>query len=665
MSDTPPNKWSIRCNHPNYISKGVYHDFSTLADGACDVAPTGSTQSRWKGGFSGRPGLLADLMPYLAPLASGMSPQQASSRRSGLISFWRFLDAYEAFLEEQSISFRRVDRLHHITALHMKNYCLPGPNGSWRATQDSRARIIRSLIREAVIDQEIDDVFMPALPEVRNRKETPPDEFGLELIAYLRKLVAHILLRWRRADQLASQGRNLLDFSRDPHPGRARPSLPFIATEADAHTTYRALIKSTGNTLPTTTDLTSAAGLKQDGNLPTWWPRYAEGQELSGLPVRWYDVVSGLYPSGEDVALMFLLFLARSSWNPSVAASICIDDWHAPYDSEHCWVFAPKSRSGGSLQWTISTLQGRTSCYSLVNALAVRAAPLRELLRERPDMANLPDVAIRSPWLGVTVAGYKRLYAADPQVSATINNRLRSVITSYNQSPEARLVLPHMTAGDFRDIAAAIMYKKSKYSLWVLHLLLGHKNVRTSRDYGFRMSSFRESFNLVRRTMDDVLEQIAVHRKFDITITRAKLAGHEVSKQDIARLMAARRARTYDGCGCADRFHPPVEIDPTNPQDGCTTCIQQHRCAASGCRNAFVFSDSLPYLCRRVAELEFLREQVGLVRFEDGSEALDLKRLLITLRQWKEPEVRLHVQYWAERLADGSHKPIRFAGQHQ
>lgn len=665
MSESPPNKWSVRCNHPNYISKGIYHDFSSLAVGASDVAPAGATQSRWLGGFSGRPGLLSDLMPYLAPLASRMAPQQASSRRTGLILFWRFLDGYETFLEKQGVVVKRVERLHHITALHIKNFSLPGPNGSWRAAKDTRSRTIRSLIREAVVNQDIDDVFMPPIPDVRIRKETPPDEVGLELIAYLRKLVAHILIRWRRADQLASRGRNLLEVARDPHPGRARPSLTFVPTEADAHATYRALITATGNTLPTTTDLCVFTGVKMDGDLPSWWPRYPEGHRLAGSRVRWYDVVSGLYPSGEDVALMFLLFLARSAWNPSVTASISIDDWHAPYDSEHCWIFAPKARSGGALQWTISTLQGRTSCYSLVSALALRAEPLRHLVIEQPDLANLPDVAARSPWLGVTVAGHKKLYSADPQVSSTINNRLRSAIAAYNRSPEAKLVVPDMTAGDFRDIAAAIMYKKSKYSLWVLHVLLGHKSLRTSRDYGFRMSSFRESFNLVRKTMDDVLEQIAVHRKFDITITRARLAGHKVSKQDIARLMAARKARTYDGCGCADRFHPPVEIDPTNPQDGCTTCIQQHRCAASGCRNAFVFSDSLPYLCRRVAELEFLREQVGLVRFEDGSESSDLRQLLATLKQWREPEVRMHVRYWADKLADGSHKPIQFAGQHK
>lgn len=665
MSDSPPNKWSVRCNHPNYISKGIYHDFTVFADGASDSAPFGGTQSRWKGGFTGRPGLLADLMPYLAPQASLQAPSQVSTRRSGLFTFWRFLDAYEAFLEEQGVSFQRVDRLHQITALHMKHYSVPGPEGRWRATQDTRARIIRSLIRDAITNQEIPDVFMQALPQTQIRKETLPDEVGLELIAHLRKLVLQIFLRWQRADHLASQGVNLLEMARESYSRKAWPVFNFVPTEADAHATYRALIEETGNPLPTATDLCIATGSQTTRQAPRWWPRYPNDHDHAGVRVPWPEVVSGLYPSGEDVALIFLLFLARSAWNPAVVASIDLEDWHAPYDEEHCWIFAPKARAKETLQWTISTLNGKTNCYFLVNVLAERAKPLRNLLISRPDLVNLPDVAARSPWVGVTATGRKRLLVLDPHDTSTINNRLRSAIASYNRMPDAKMRLPDVTGGDFRDIAAAIVYKRSKYSLWVLHILLGHKNVRTSRDYGFRTSAHKESFNLVRRTMDDVLEQIAVNRKFDIAITRARLAGHEVSEQDIARLMIARETRTYDGCGCADRFNPPPEIDPTNPQDGCTSCVQQHRCAASGCRNAFIFNDSLPHLCRRVAELEFLRERLGLVRFQEGSESRDLEALRATLEQWEQSEVQTHLGYWASKLADGSHRPVRFAGQHQ
>ena len=138
----------------------------------------------------------------------------------------------------------------------------------------------------------------------------------------------------------------------------------------------------------------------------------------------------------------------------------------------------------------------------------------------------------------------------------------------------------------------------------------------------------------------------------------------DVSEAEIEKLNQARRHKTYDGSGCADPYSPPAVIDPGNPRDGCTLCVQQHRCASSGCPNCFVFTDSLDFICRRVAELEAVRTSVGMVRFDAGSDASDLARLRLTVLQWPADAVKFAIDKWAARIASGEHMPIYFAGQH-
>lgn len=653
--------WKVPCLHPDYVSKGVFHDFSILASGA----QSGGLHvgSRWKGGFSGRPDLLADLMPALARANRTAAPNQANARRNAVVSFFRFLDAFEEHLATEKVPFEKVTRLHHITAMHMKYFTMPGPN--WDAATGSQARVVRAAIREMIEEMMLPSVFMAAIPDPRNRRETPSGAAGLRLIEFLREKVVATLARWRRADGLAASGRNLLIVQRDPHPGRGRPSLSFVPNEADAHTTYRALIEATGKVAPTTTDLAIATDYRIEGDLPMWWPKHVAEHERAGKKVQWREVVEGLYPTAEDVAVFHLLFLARSAWNAVTAASIHLDSWNSFYDEHHCWIFAPKPRSRGELQWTISKTVGNTSSFALVSVLAERGRRLRELVSKDPSLANLPDVVARSPWVGLAVSGYNPVFVVDPYATATLNNRLKSIIEECNARYADELQVPVMTTGDFRDLAAAIIYKESKYSSWMVHLLLGHKLVRTTREYGFRRASFAESFGQVRTVMNDIFSQIEESSEFDITLTRARVQGMSVSEEDILRLEVARKYRTYDGCGCADPYSPPVSIDPGNKRDGCTVCVQQHRCAASGCPNAFVFNDSLSYLCRRVAELDHLRVLIGFVRFDEGSEAGDLAALKETLTQWPKTDVDTEVRYWKSRIEDGTHKPIQFAGQHR
>lgn len=67
-------EWIFPCTHPDFLIKGVSHDFSILATGAGDEPPQAAIFHSWKGGFTGRPELLRDLWPTLcANLGGGYS----------------------------------------------------------------------------------------------------------------------------------------------------------------------------------------------------------------------------------------------------------------------------------------------------------------------------------------------------------------------------------------------------------------------------------------------------------------------------------------------------------------------------------------------------------------------------------------------------------------
>lgn len=650
--------WLIPCKHPDYISKNVHHDFSILATGASDISPSGLAQKQWLGGFSGRPQLLADLFPHLRLICVGESLRSGQVKRNALMNFWRFLDGYERYLSENGVPFKPVKRLHDLTAVHINAYTMPAPTGTWTNTDGGvHTSLLRGIIRAARVKLDLPELLLTTYQRTSARKETPDVEKGIGFIRFLKRKAHEVLARWKRCDELAAQGRDLLALYPNKIPSNVTIS------EADAHATFRSFVKRTGNPAPGKRQFKRALGYRSE--MPVLWPRHGLGHERQGKMVSYGDLVSGMFPNAGDIAVFSLLFLARSAWNYATVAAININRWSAPYDENSRWIFAPKARPAGHLQWTIASNTIPTSCYSLAHSLIERGELIRSFVRKNTGSCSLPDVAVRSPWVGIsTIGSWFRVYVLDPHGCATSNNRLKEFLKEYNAGLKKDMQLGHMSCSDFRDLAAAAIYKDSQYSSWVLMVLLGHRNIATTKRYGFQRASYAESFHLLSGVVDDVFGQIRVKRKFDIAITRAKLSGMRVSKSDIARLEAARRNRTADGSGCSNPFDPPTDIDPGNKRDGCTICVQQHRCTASGCANAFVFSDSLPGLCRRVAELEAVKRIVGAVRFESSSDAKDLHVLRTVLKQWKPAEVEKSLESWRTSIRNGTHKPQVFAGRH-
>ncbi len=646
--ETSTGPWVVQLLHKDFPNASF--DLSEFAVGASEQG-----NNMWAGGFSGRPGLLADLLPSLKVSVQGLTPKGAiNCCRTPLRAFWRYLDARESYFLSRGIAHQKVNRLHHITGVTFDSWMQGGPDGAWQAACPTYGRSLRPIIEDALHERDLDPIHTASISDPQlTPKDTVSDEEGVALIRYLRGRSIEIFRRWQRADALAAQGRDLAAIYLQ-HGRQGLKSLGLIS-EADAHATYRAVAEQVGTPAPSASDFMASLGYAQDRRL----------KKVSGWPcnVRWIDLIKGQHPTSEDVCILALLCMGRLAWNPSTLFSIDIANWHGPYDDRYEWVYAPKARAGGAFQHGVSETNQRTGAYSVLNRLIARSAPLRAWVPQNPSAHSTPSIVQRSPFVGVNMSPGAPVFVVNRDGDHAVNRRLRQCIQEHNAQPGA-LQVRDMTVSDFRDLAAAVMFRDSRYSMWVAQLLLGHASQRSTIRYGYRNASREESHRQVVMVVGDILDQARETGQMDPTLTRARVEGIEVTTDAKARLDAFRSQRTYAGVRCETPTDPPKHIDPENPRDGRTLCAQGHACVSRGCPVATVLPDSLDPICRSVAELEWRRERLGAVRWDNSSAAADLRTLRETLQQWPPAEVKTHLDRWRKLLTTGEHRPLILGGAH-
>jgi len=645
-----PIRTSVRfviCEHPDYSGEIV--DFGELFYGAPTIK---SGNALWRGGFSGRPELAAELLPAVRAIYAARTMMVLSQALASLRSFFRFLDAYEVYVSTESTRVR-ITRLHQISSALLEAFSQPGPHGKWYRAAYTYVSNVRTIIFFAT-----STFGLPELTTGYSRrprpalKDTATEREGLIIIRHLRAQVLAIIKRWQRADRLASSGRDLIKLYLERGEHGCRECSP---TEADAHATFRAYIKSSGTLIPDGPAMYVELGSGK--KIPRWWPRNSSGDKVGVL-----ELIAGLYPTSEDVATFALMCLARSAWNPSTLLNIELGNWYSTFDADNAWIFSIKDRAQGTLQYSISPRSQQSGMFNLVSVLIERSAPLRAILEA--GTGKRTEIGRRSPWIGVNGRPGQQVFVADPREVRTLNNWLKRHIEECNARLEASQKIRHITASDFRDIAAASTFQRSNYSVFMMMILLGHRRISSSRAYGFRRSSRDESHQLVLQVVDNVLEQSRLAAKWDAAITRAAIESVTFDSEDLQRLANYRANRTYSGAICKNPTDPPRSIDPNHPNDGKALCIQGHLCVARSCPQAIVFNDSIDSICKTIAELEWRKKSVGAVRFQTSSSWGDLDRLRTTTKQWPAEEVAMRIEEWTRRIAAGTHFPVIFAGQH-
>jgi hypothetical protein len=243
----------------------------------------------------------------------------------------------------------------------------------------------------------------------------------------------------------------------------------------------------------------------------------------------------------------------------------------------------------------------------------------------------------------------------------------RNLIESHNKNaPPHRPRIPvTMTPSDWRDIYAHFVFKDSRYSWVLVQWALGHKHMRSTRNY-LRSRLWRHySENKLTNLITVVIDGIEVHARVDATIIRASVEfNHVADEADLTRLKNHRiavqeRELSYTGHACSDPFHPPQEIDPGNPADGTKRCRRSDRCPSCPLAQAI---DSW-HMSKRVAELQWLRTQVSEVIWCESHYSVDLESLQAELKQWPADHVAAQIEHWEHAITSGKHKVLRFGGK--
>lgn len=667
------NSRVILCRHEDFEHLKIEVDFGELWEGAPNQKSR-STAYNWGGGFRGRPLLADQIMPTIRSITQSEKRRALTNLLSNFRKFFRFLDAYERWADSQknNIFPVRVDGLEAITVHHLQLWKTPSPGGEWQQVNWNSYIRVTQCLREATVRLGLPTMIVPAMSRPLNssQKENPGEVSGKLLVKLLAKEASAIFAHWERADQLAESGRNLIGMVRSPNSTKNTTTLYAEGGigEADLHTTYRAAVAENNNLPLNRIQFLAVLGYgtgKREHPTPSWWPIYDDGPN-AGNAVQSIDLQSGLYPTAEQLLVLFLLFLARTGWNPSTAETLDITEdasWCKEYTEKFVWLFAYKPRSQ-DWQDTVSTKKQRTGAYQIIRRLLARTENLRRAMHKNPSLCSNYKIGQRSPWL------YQRTNQHDDKairagISETETRRvLKNLIVSHNARKEnsAKQIPESLCPSDLRDIFAAATFVNSNFSLFMTQMALGHKKSATVFNYLRRRAWRAESEQKKNALFVALIDQIETHRVIDLTLLRATMDGINVTQAMIDRLETYRRYRTYSGTGCSDPKHPPVYVDPGNPRDGTTPCAQGHLCA--GCPKGRVFNDSLPLLARRQAELEWLRDTLPLEVFQDSSLADQLLVLTATLKQWPTKEVAKHVAHWLEQIVAGTHRPVRFSGEH-
>lgn len=633
---------------------------------------------QWKGGFSGRPGLAEALWPAIQASYRGKSSKTLRQYLFNLRTFWRFLDVYEAW-SDTTVQLPQCNELLGSLWRH------PPSKDAWtpvrRVILSNVGAILRLSHRIAGTEKTF---FWPVLPkEPVDGKDIADQVQAKAALNLLKREAQAIYARWKRADQLASQGRNLLVCTRNDS-----NQLGFRPTEADFHATYRAFILSSGDPSPTAETLYAALGVK-DGKRPTFWK------------ARFTDLQAGLYPTMDDLCCLSQLFMARTGWNASTTYSLDINNsnWavRLPGDLDLYRIESWKDRSHA---WQDTVCRGRltTGPYHIVSALLGRTAPLRALIRfdmGRVSGALVQD-ALRSPWLAV---GTKRVSGRVLSLKADASdgsphrwwrtkieqhnrfaaewNCLVDIESSHglaaqkNQSKSLAPALQHrkvqipknMTPSDWRDIYAGFVFVDSSYSWLLTQWALGHKRLASTRHYLRNRLWRRFSEGKLLEAQVEIFAHLEAG-ELDHAVLRCKLdLGVEPTAEDRKRLEAfrdrlKRQEITPSGYHCGLPLNPPPEMDPGNPSDG----TMRARCGARCPCCPIGLAVDPDYMTKTLVALRLKRRDMSVAAWDESQYPAEIEMLEYDLQQWSEEHIAGRIAHWEAEFAAGRERPIECAG---
>ncbi|WP_155630867.1 tyrosine-type recombinase/integrase [Burkholderia cepacia] len=600
----------------------------------------------WAGPFKGRPELIIELAPAIFDQLTPLAEKSVIQYLHSLRAWWRLFDSVEA---TTSISFKSIAQL---TDLHRQCAMDRGFNRSTFSLFVRLANTTRTALGLRALHWQ-----GPA--EKESNRHLPPtwqiDKVRIEL----KHRWFATLRRWALADELRQQG-----------------VLPADEEQRRLQLNYQRfdmIVKQTKHPRPNWQQIfpkTNSATFNKKG----YWVA---------------DMLRGSYPDGDDIRAAFHLCLATTGWNAAVLLSLDVDgnciEPH-PKDPSRYILTGTKARAGGTEQITEGLFKTQGSAGAILKTLMARTAPLRDQLRQElqdcltrlaeptlknEEQAKLRNLAsslmqgARSPWLFATrsTVGIQWLtdYSFSTSVEKLASSYLGDVIVNLNRHQPKDRQLAHIKASDLRDAYAARIYHASGGSILSVMKALGHRQPRTTQVY-LNNTLLKEEHRKLYGTFSAALwNEIATHSRIDPTVLAKISRDGGVSGEQRERLKQYRTLMlSRIGVGCSDPHHPPRHIAPNFVADEKALCHVQ-RCTLCY-ENAVILPESLPGLCKRLAELRHVRANMSIGAFLMSSFAEEIENTELALSAFDATEAERLVAQWSARIDSGEHRVIEFDG---
>lgn len=643
--DDPLRFWT---SHPK---EPVLVDLYIFRDGARSRVNTGGT---WLGNFSGRPRLIMQLAPVIREITAFASPRTVKQIIFALRAWWRLFGRVEDSDSTNEVRIRIVELVSDITEIH-RQCALDSCMGRKTFTNFLRivnvARVVTGL--RPLYWRNPED-------SSKRRYLAPAWQVGLVRHA-LRRGWFNALDRWRRAERLLLTGdaqsveeaRLLTNYSR-----------------------FQSAVQETKNPRPPISSILAGA------------PYSA----FNGHGYSVHEMLAGFYPDARDIRMAFHLCLATTGWNAAVLLSLDVTepfiDAH-PKDPSRYLMYGFKAR-GGSEQTTQGLKKSKGSAGGVLLALIARSKPLRERLEleldgrkrelarlqseggsefrisaQRAEVVRL-ELGVRSPWLYVTTKTREICWLSHRNFARGVGRRTESgasfldeVVEEINNIQSSDKQISRLTASDFRDAFANQAYESSGGMVLYVMKALQHKNVRTTQQY-LNNTVFKERTDKLFETFDNALwSEIKLNGRVDPTIIAKHCRDGNVTEDERRRLSEYRfLRRSRIGVGCKDPAHPPKHIAPNFQPTGTAMC-PSHRCSLC-LENAVIFSDSVGGLCKRLAELRYLRDRMSYVAFLESSFREEMENTEFILRSFDADSVKVQLLDWERKIDSGEHRVIEF-----
>ncbi|MBS1229802.1 MAG: hypothetical protein H6R17_3079 [Proteobacteria bacterium] len=622
------------------------------------VFATGETakqqDKRHVGPFTGRQKLISQLAPAINAAVTSASKATVKSYLDALKAWWRLLDAVELDAARAGQIMSRVEDVRQLTEIYASyGRGDVGQNPMGRHTFSALKRFANATLK----DLGAPELHWVAPEDAEPNRSLPSDMECAELRIRLKQEWYGVLRHFSLMDRMSTDGfrpittdeEHLLAHWRHIHEVQTRTKKAVPSSEELRHGMSRQGFR-----------------LKTSLLLPT--------MRHVALPDSWQAEVA------------FHCCLMVTGWNPATLYSLDAGEAHTwlrdhPRLPERYLLVGTKARANDAEQPVEGLWKTRAGPGYIIRLWMERTALLREQLRmelaeERERYRQMTrtgaspgeltkqmrivlnlEEGCRSVWLfagekggiGWLAPRSNARYRADGEnvtFLTTLLAKLNQERAAHQKNP-----IPHCTAGDFRDMFAAYVWRISGGNLFALMRALRHARIRTTQRYADNSLLNAERNDATRRFGNNLFSLLQKHGGFDLTLL-THLQRHGPVPEDAAQRLNDYRdlERSRIQVGCRDPFHPPPEIQTP----GAAKVCRPQRCLL--CKaHAVILPDSLDGVAMRVEELEYTKSVFPVVEWSDRL-AEELANGLDVLQVFPPEQVKDARARWKKTIADGLHE---------